>query len=187
MDPFSKLSKDELFEVAIRMPPPSLVNFCASNPKFEVICNSKEFWRRKLEKDYAEEMKGIGPINFPKYVYMKRFESISRKIERFIPEMILIVFGDMAEYLKPEYKTDLYNSLYNLYQDVSQNWDEIIKNGDKLDFDATAVELFYNTLTSDFFPNNNNNTSLEAYVVELMREFSKQQKIPDILRNRNLF
>ncbi len=168
-----KLPKDLLFELAINMSPPVLVNLCSTNSKYSVICKSPAFWRRKLDKDYPLEMKGIAHVKNPKFVYMKRFESISKKIETFISVMIDIVFGVfLSKYLKSDYRADLYKDLYNLYEHISKNWDEIIE-GNPNKHEDILQDMFYDTVSEFFPPDQTREISerVNPHIVDLMKIF----------------
>lgn len=119
------LPKDVRIELAMNLSPPDLINFCATEKKQSLeICASKDFWRKKLEKDYPEEFLDFyamgQPIANPKDVYIRRFTEISRRIEEFIPEFLQKFFGNpFVKYLGKDYKKDLYNSIFSLYQELS--------------------------------------------------------------------
>ena len=44
-------------EIVLNLAPPDLIKYCSINKKSnEEICGSDSFWRRKLKKDYPQEM-----------------------------------------------------------------------------------------------------------------------------------
>jgi len=48
-----KLSKDEIFSIAINLDIPELLSFCESNKKInQIICKKDEIWYKKLNKDF---------------------------------------------------------------------------------------------------------------------------------------
>ena len=52
----NNLPKDVTVEIALNLRPADLVKFCSVNRKTNShICDSKDFWRRKLIKDYPDE------------------------------------------------------------------------------------------------------------------------------------
>lgn len=118
------LPKDVRFEIAMNLSPPDLINLCLSEKKQNIeVCASKDFWRRKLEKDYPEEfiefyMKGI-PVANPKSIYVNRFTEISRAIEKFIPQFIKINFGPTSKYLNEQYNKDVYSALFKIYTEIT--------------------------------------------------------------------
>ena len=68
------LPKDVTVEIALNLKPADLVKFCSVNRKTNSrICDSKDFWRRKLVKDYPEEMKEIEDtvLDNPKKIHEK--------------------------------------------------------------------------------------------------------------------
>lgn len=53
IDRFAKMPKDVIRELAINLEPNDLVNFCQTSKRmYETVCNSQDFWWRKLQKDY---------------------------------------------------------------------------------------------------------------------------------------
>jgi hypothetical protein len=118
------LPKDIRFEIAMNLSPPDLINLCLSEKKqSQEICASKDFWRRKLEKDYPEEFldfyeKGI-PVRDPKSTYITRFTEISKSFEEFIPEFIRDNFGTLSKYLNKQYEKDLYVALFKIYTEIT--------------------------------------------------------------------
>src|SRR5688572_4507006 len=113
------LPKDVTIEIALNLKPADLIKFCSVNRKANnLICDSKDFWRRKLVRDYPEEMKEIEDkvLNNPKKIYMKRFRYISKKIEEFMEQMITIIFEDFEKFLNDKYRTHAFDILYELYE-----------------------------------------------------------------------
>ena len=140
------LPKDVTVEIALHLKPADIVRFCAGNKKIaQRVCDSKDFWRRKLAQDYPEEMKELKGviINNPKDVYIKRFSFISKSIEDFIPKYLDIAYGPAAKNLSNLFKMKFYHALYELYTDVSENYHR----------HKTSPEYIYNTsgLNSDMF------------------------------------
>ena len=126
------LPKELTIEIALNLKPADLVKFCAGNRKIsQRICDSNDFWRRKLERDYPEEMKELKGIVIknPKDVYMKRFSFISKSIEEFIPKYLDIVFTPTrAQRINNVFKKKFYEALYELYVDVSENYQATLKD-----------------------------------------------------------
>lgn len=124
------IPKDISVEIALNLSPIDIVRLCATNKKFSrEICNSNDFWRRKLQKDYPDETRQIeGQIlSNPKNVYITRFTAVSKLIEDFIPEFIEIVFGDFGKYLNEKYREDAFTAIYDVYEDVNKNYATAIK------------------------------------------------------------
>jgi hypothetical protein len=119
------LPKDVRMELAMNLSPPDLINFCATEKKQSLeICGSKDFWRRKLEKDYPEEFLDFyeygTPIPNPKDTYIRRFTETSKRIEEFIPEFLQKFFGVLfVKYLGKDYRKDLYDTIFSIYQELS--------------------------------------------------------------------
>ncbi|GAG82283.1 unnamed protein product, partial [marine sediment metagenome] len=88
------------------------------------ICESDSFWRRKLEKDYPQEIievrkKGIEVIKNPKNIYIRRFTSVAYKIEKFISVLINFYFGERYnQFLSKEYKEQLFKAIYTGYENI---------------------------------------------------------------------
>ena len=119
------LDKNVQMEIVLNLSPVDIVKYCSTGKsQYENICNSNTFWRRKLEKDYPQEMidlqrNGIKTIQNPKKLYMERFASISYKIEKFVLETIKFFVGEkFIKYFTQEYKDDLYYAFLNGYNDI---------------------------------------------------------------------
>ncbi len=165
------LPKDISREMALNLSPADIVNFCSTNKKFnKEICDSNDFWRRKLEKDYPEEMKNIGEIKNPKNVYMKRSQYIFKLIEDFIPKMIENEFGNFAIYLNDKYKKDLFKSLYKMYLD--KNWDY-----------EDEFFTFYNYVKGFHPPEPDDDKTIELHpvITELFINLDNEKTISDII------
>ena len=82
------LPKDVAIEMALNLSPPDLVRLCSASKAQNRICNSNDFWRRKLEKDYPEEVFHSYvteiPIENPKQIYINKFTFVTKKIHVFI-------------------------------------------------------------------------------------------------------
>ena len=104
-----KLPKDLKRKLALELSPVDLITFCASNRELNRdICESKEFWRLKLEVDYPEVIpyfKKYGkPLIDPKKTYIRKFTEVSKLIDKFV-----------AKY--PEnLRRRMYNDIYDLYE-----------------------------------------------------------------------
>ena len=106
------LPKDVMAEMALNLSAPDLISLCSASKSQNRICNSNDFWRRKLEKDYPEELfefyKSGTPVENPKQVYINKFTFLSRKIEEFVEEFIEKIFQDnFSKFLSKEYKNRL--------------------------------------------------------------------------------
>ena len=135
------LPKDIQRKLALEFSPPDLINFCLTNKQtYEDICNSKDFWRRKLEIDFpyvaAYFVKNNLVLSNPKNTYIKKFTEVSQKIEKFV---------------KDEFEADhevMYNIIYNVYmkllQDTSQNIYSAYINELFSHFGSTNINNRYN-------------------------------------------
>ena len=134
------LPKDVAIEMALNLSAPDLISFCSASKSQNRICNSNDFWRRKLEKDYPEELLQFyqtgEPVNNPKEVYINKFTFISRKIEEFVHEFIEKIFNkNFSKFLTKEYKKEIYSRLYQIYESVKTN-----KNAD-VDVDDIIIHF----------------------------------------------
>ena len=133
------LPKDVIVEMALNLLPVDVVNFCIVSKLQNKFCNSNDFWRRKLEKDYAEEVFHSYvteiPIENPKQIYINRFTFVSKKIEAFIPNFISDFFHeDFKNFLTQEYNNKLYSNLYDIYENMKN-----YKNEDDIDMNDMIV------------------------------------------------
>ena len=118
------LPKDVAIEMALNLSPADVIRFCSASKAQNRICNSRDFWRRKLEKDYPEVLKSED-IENPKELYIQKFTYISRSLERLQEKIITRSFPyKFSKYLTDEYRKDLYFSLYLIYEMVKNNKDE---------------------------------------------------------------
>lgn len=98
------LPPDVLRKIALEMSPPDLIKFCSTEKRMNVnICDSKDFWLKKLEIDYPEALiityrDGLPLIN-PKRTYIRKFTEVSKLIESIS-------------------NSDTYDTWYAIYQDL---------------------------------------------------------------------
>ena len=111
------LPKDVAIEMALNLSPPDLINFCAASKIQNRVCNSNDFWRRKIHKDYPETIGQV--IENPKEFYIQKFTYVSRNLEK-LQEMIIAKSFPFrfSKYLTNEYRKDMYFSLYLIYEMV---------------------------------------------------------------------
>ena len=133
------LPKDVVIEMALNLSPDDLINLCSVSKSLNRICNSNDFWRRKLEKDYPEEVFHSYiteiPIENPKQIYINKFTFVTKKIHIFIPNFISEFFHeDFKNFLTQEYNNKLYLSLYEIYENMKN-----YKNEDDIDIDNMIV------------------------------------------------
>ena len=81
-----KLSKDEIFSIAINLNLPDLLNFCRSNRKINnIVCKRKDIWNYKLKKDYPVEMNWppVKELQDPREKYQLIYETkeLARRLE----------------------------------------------------------------------------------------------------------
>ena len=104
-----KLPKDLKRKLALELAPSDLITFCASNRELNRdICESKEFWRLKLDRDYPEVFpyfRKYGKVLVdPKRTYIKKFRELSQPIDEFVNRY-------------PEaWRRRLHNDIYDLYE-----------------------------------------------------------------------
>lgn len=106
-----QMPKDLQRKVALELSPSDLINFCVTNKNVNVeICESKDFWRLKLEKDYPEVFnyfsKGKLILKNPKNTYIRRFTEVSREVEIFVRQQV-----------HPEYQPLIYDIIYKSYEE----------------------------------------------------------------------
>ena len=174
-------------EIALNLKPADLVKFCSVNRKTNSrICDSKDFWRRKLIKDYPDEMKEIGDIILtnPKKVYMERFVYISRKIEEFVDQMEIILFEDFRQYINEEYRQDLFNTLYELYENLSERMTEKLDRYPDEDVYHLSIDVFFDYATPFLPPDASfqRQRNLQPLIVDLVADFSNS-RIKDLIKN----
>jgi len=68
----NKMNKDVLIELALELDLPDLYNFCLASPKLAFVCNSKDFWRKKIWKDY--QLRDISENPKESYKMLKRIK-----------------------------------------------------------------------------------------------------------------
>jgi len=146
-----RLPKDVTFKIALDLSPQDLINFCVTEKKkFKNICDSENFWRLKLEKDYPELYKRIPkPVKDPKRRYIKEFTFVSRNIEQTINGIITgfyldVFYKNVVKYLDlAKYQKDLYEIIYKVYKKLNIN--QLI-NIKELDLDEIVGDLVSNNL-----------------------------------------
>lgn len=114
------LPKDINREILLNLSPPDIINFCLTNKeKKTIICDSNEFWFKKLEKDYPSELRDHYKYGTPvnaKNRYIKRFTYVSKNIENIVTDIKHTVYGVLnSKYLNKTYDDDLYRKLYEVY------------------------------------------------------------------------
>ena len=120
------LPKDVAIEMALNLSPADLIRFCSASKAQNRICNSNDFWRRKLKKDYPEVLKTEGGIiENPKELYIQKFTYISKSLEKLQEKIIAKSFPyKFSKYLTDQYRKDLYFSLNLIYEMVKNNKNE---------------------------------------------------------------
>ena len=62
MSRFDKLSRDEIFSIALMLDLPDILSFCRISKKFNNnVCNNNNFWIRRLKQDYGITYLTISP------------------------------------------------------------------------------------------------------------------------------
>ena len=158
------LPKDVMAEMALNLSAPDVIKFCSASKSQNRICNSNDFWRRKLEKDYPEELLDFyqtgEPVDNPKQVYINKFTFLSRKIEEFVEELIEKIFNkNFSKFLTAEYKKEIYSRLYKIYEAVKNN-----KNSD-VDIDDIIIHYLEDYVPVGSLFNGNEALDLESIVV----------------------
>ena len=147
------LPKDVAIEMALNLSPPDLINFCSASKAQNRICNSNDFWRRKLDKDYPGDFAPGTILTNAKELYIKRFTYVSREIEEFIEKIVNTVFPEnFSRFFNKDYKKELYLKLYKLYEMVKN--EEYKEEGEdeedrsQYEYDRIQEELW------DYIPHN---------------------------------
>ena len=109
-----KLPKDLRRRLALELSPSDLIRFCVSEKKmYEEICNSKEFWREKIHRDFPEVFTYFQRhkmiLSNPKNTYIRKFTEVSKMIDDFIK--------DYPGSIQPV----LYNDIYDIYEEKKKN------------------------------------------------------------------
>jgi len=128
------LSPDIVRKIALELPTTDFIKLCATNKKFHVdICESKDFWRAKLRRDYPESFLtfyisgGKLPLINPKKTYVRQFNRIVKflenRIEKYttdtkLRKLLLQTAYNAYLYIKdrygfpPKHTFDLLNEIY---------------------------------------------------------------------------
>ena len=113
------LPKDVAIEMALNLSPVDVIRFCSASKAQNRICNSNDFWRRKLDRDYPGDFLPGTILTNAKELYIKRFTYISRRIEEFMENIIRDAFPEnFSRFFNKDYKKELYLKLYKLYEMV---------------------------------------------------------------------
>ncbi len=79
---FNNLGSDNIRSIAIELSPPDLVNFCNTTKSLNhAVCDSRDFWYRKLIKDYPYYRK-ISTLKNPKNTYLRNTREVFLTIEK---------------------------------------------------------------------------------------------------------
>ena len=136
----NKLPKDVKMNIALELSPPHLIQFCLSN-KGNNICNSKHFWRRKLEKDYGIDVSS-NIIEDPKKLYIEKFTYVSREIERIVQALLDSEFSGFQKYLNDSFKKDLYTNFMDTYLRISEDKNNFeLENSENGEDDFVSIFL----------------------------------------------
>lgn len=113
----SNLPKDMINKLTEELSPNELINFCASKSSKNLveICNSREFWLRRFQKDFGFLLPFYPEIALdPKKDYLLLFSKISQVVEK-STQNVLNLYGDyVKQFLQKEYKNMVYQYFYNL-------------------------------------------------------------------------
>jgi hypothetical protein len=140
-----ELPKDIQIKLALELSPKDLINLClASKGTYEKICDSKDFWRQKLQKDYPKlfyyYQKQNKILLNPKNTYIRKFTEISKEIENYVSKYF------------PNDQEEMYNEIYHAYNEMVRLGDD---NADKYrPSKITGHRLDYNILMSSLFRKN---------------------------------
>ena len=116
------LNKDIKRKFALELRPPDLIKFCLVKREInKEICESDEFWRLKLERDYPHifyyYQRNDTVVKHPKDVYVKQFLAVSKVIEGFINELRKYNFLTRTYIsVSSEEKRNFYNDIYDMYE-----------------------------------------------------------------------
>ena len=97
-------------KIALDLNPAELFRLCSDDTYKQTICESREFWLLKLERDYPDMLNYYNrhgmKLQNPKNTYIKKFTKYSESVERFVNNWYL-----------PEERKEKYDILYNLYRE----------------------------------------------------------------------
>ena len=130
MDNFDILPADIQRKLALELSPPDMINLClTSKQQMANICESKDFWLKKLEQDYPEALlityRDNLPLINPKRTYLRKFQEVSKVVEEL------------------ERKTGLkYKTIYSVYEDLIKSIDRWEIPGQMTHGDKTIQEFY---------------------------------------------
>jgi len=123
------ISKDIRRKIALELSPHDLIKFCLAEKKLnEEICNSKDFWRQKLIRDYplvfTYYQKNNLILKNPKNTYIRKFTEITKEVEKFINKIVNNKFLNK----NPKMYDDLIETYY-LFKNTDSNKikDEVVE------------------------------------------------------------
>ncbi len=141
-----KLPKDLKRRLALELSPSDLIRFCVSEKKmYEDICNSKEFWREKIARDFPEVFTYFQRhkmiLSNPKKTYIRKFTEVSKLIDEFLkayPENIrAVLYNDIYDIYEEKKKGDS-EDFYD-FKPLSQKYAFYLR--DRLDFESSVGSL----------------------------------------------
>lgn len=111
--------------VALELSPSDLIKFCLTDKNTNnAVCNSNDFWRRKLMIDYPlvfdYYVRNKMIIKNPKNLYIRKFTEVYIMIEKFVDEEFVLgeYLTDEHEKLFIEMKDDLKKIIYSTYDEI---------------------------------------------------------------------
>lgn len=98
-------------KVALELTPSELFKMCSDDTFKRTICDSKEFWLLKLEKDYPDMFRYYKKHSMkfanPKNTYVKKFSKYSEAVEHFVQKFYPV-----------EQRQEKYNLIYQLFREL---------------------------------------------------------------------
>ena len=111
------LPKDVVEKITNELSASDFVKFCTNNYS---ICNLNDVFKRRILRDFPflKEMFDDWNTN-SKIRYLETFTEISQEAER-LTEKVINTFDNVAKYLSPEYRKDVYSYLFKVLTDSIQ-------------------------------------------------------------------
>lgn len=131
------MNRDVLFSIALEMDLPNIISMCRTSSKInDYICNSRNFWIRKIKKEYPTVP--IEKIQDPRTLYKKLYKTVAESAR-----------WDYWYALKRN-DNDLINSLPYIYEVTYPN--VIVTQGDEWRFYDTLLQPKEILFSEGFYP-----------------------------------
>jgi ankyrin repeat protein len=126
MTSFLDLPWEIQYEILLQSPYQDVLSYCEISAVTKRICDSKDFWKDKLFRDY-----GIKESNKPRKIYEKKFTRDLQIFFRVIAEGNTAVVKESLDYgispnsIQPGYKKDF--STTPIYEAIIRGYPDIVK------------------------------------------------------------